>query len=245
MQLTKYFRNGIFMIPLCVCGGCVSPATFTQPCQVIAKDKTGSCTASAPATQATVVFNSNFDPSGSLHVTYDGTDVTGMLQPPPSPGGSSNVAIPQPPGGYPAGASHTMTINDTCGFFCVYPTITMTFTPPTLNIFAPSPGQNAPVVGSIAVPTQATFVDLSVPAGAGGTTVTLTASPAIVNFKTTPTDPGGPSLPVVIGPGGFEGSFYVQAIPGQTVGTPFTVTGTASGFQVGTRSGSIQLKSPG
>jgi hypothetical protein len=193
-----------------------------------------------------VIFNTNFDPSSGLSVTYDGKDVTGLLQPSPAANGSSNIAIPQPPaGGYPSGSSHTMTINDTCGFFCVYPTITMTFTPPTLSIFAPSPSQNAPVVGSIAIPTQATFVDLAVPAAPGGTTVTLTANPPIVNFKATPTDPGSTSFPLTIGAGQIEGSFYVQAIPGQTVGTPFTVTGTASGFQVGTQSGSIQQHSPG
>ena len=75
--------------------------------------------------------------------------------------------------------------------------------------------------------------------------MTLTANPPIVNFKATPTDPGSTSFPLSIGTGQIEGSFYVQAIPGQTVGTPFTVTGTASGFQVGTQSGSIQQHSPG
>jgi hypothetical protein len=140
-----------------------------------------------------------------------------------------------------------MTINDTCGFFCVYPTITMTFTPPTLSIFAPSPNQNAPVVGSIAVPTQATFVILGVPAGAGGTTVTLTASPQIVNFKTTPNGPGSPSISLAFPQGQSEGRFYVQAVssPAPMIGTSFTVTGTAPGFQVGTQPGSIQAQSPG
>lgn len=240
----KYFWALIFMLPVFVCTGCVTPVTFTQPCQVIAANKTNTCNAQAPATQATVIFASNFDPSSSLSVTYDGKDVTSLLQPPPAANGTSNIAIPQPPGAYPAGASHTMTIDDTCGFFCVYPTITMTFTPPTLSIFAPSPGQNAPVVGTIAVPTQATFVDLAVPAGSGGTTVTLTANPPIVNFKATPTDPGSTSFPLTIGTGQFEGQFYVQAKPGQTVGTQFTVTGTAPGFQVGTQPGSIQQQSP-
>jgi hypothetical protein len=184
-------------------------------------------------------------------VTYDGNVVTTpMFNPPPKPGVTSSIPIPipQPPDDYPAGMSHTMTIEDTCGPSCSCPKITMKFTPPTLKIFAPSPQENAPVVASIVVPTQATFVHLNLPNPDmfGGTTVTLKADNPIVNFKATSSDPGGDSISLVFGPKQIENQFYVQAKTGQTmVGKQFTVIGKAPGFQVGTQMGSIQQQSPG
>jgi hypothetical protein len=238
----------VLAVVICVgcVSGCVSPVTFTAPCQVIAANKSGSCMASGPATQATLIFGTNFDPSNSLNLTYDGQNVTANLTPAPAPGGSSSLSIPpSPPSYYTGGGSHTMVVNDTCGFFCVYPSVTMTFTPGTISIFAPSPQANMPVVGSLATPTQATFISLTNgPVPSGTVSVTLSASPQIVWFESSPGVTGQKSITVPISAGSNEAMFYVQGMPGETIGKPFTVTAIAAGYQLGMQAGSIQATSP-
>jgi hypothetical protein len=219
--------------------GCVSPVTFTAPCSVIAANQSGSCMANGPATQATLIFNTNFDPSNSLTLTYDNTPITNSLLPPPAPGGSSNAPIPpSPPRYYTGGGSHTLVVSDTCGFFCVYPSVTMTFTPAPLYVFAPSPQQNAPINGSLTMPAPA-FVELGAPLPSGTTQVALTASPSIALFGETQFGPFSSQLTIPVSAGANEAEFFVKGAAGQIPGTPFTVTATTAGYQSGTQSGSI------
>jgi hypothetical protein len=220
--------------------GCVSPVTFSAPCSVIAANQSVSCMANAPATQATLTFNTNFDPASSLTLTYDNVTITNSLQPPPAPGGTSNAPIPPPPqqNYYANGASHTLAVNDTCGFFCVYPTVSVTFTPAPLYVFAPSPQQNAPINGSLSMPSPA-FVELGAPLPSGTTQATLSASPPIVMFSETQFGPFRSQITIPISANANETEFFVQGVKGQTVGTPFTVAATVPGYQVGTQPGSI------
>jgi len=220
--------------------GCVSPVTITAPCSVIAANQSLTCNAGGPATQATLIYNTNFDPANSLTLTYDSVAITNALLPPPAPSGTSNAPIPPPPqkNYYTNGASHTLAVNDTCGFFCVYPTVSVTFTPAPLYVFAPSPQQNAPINGSLGMPSPA-FVELGAPLPSGTTQVTLSASPPIVTFGETQFGPFSNQITVPISASANEAEFFVQGIKGQTVGTAFTVTATVPGYQIGTQPGSI------
>jgi hypothetical protein len=228
------------MMTALVCAGCVSPVTFTAPCSVIAANQSLNCNAQGPATQATLIFNSNFNPSNSLTLTYDGQTITNLLQPPPTPNGTSNAPIPpSPPNFYTNGAAHTLVVDDTCGFFCVYPSVSLTFTPATVSVFAPSLQENAPITGTLSAPSLA-FVALGAPLPSGATPVTLTANPPIVQFGATQSGPFSNQLTLPVSAAANEAKFFVQGIKGQQPGTSFTVSAAVPGYQIGTQAGSIQ-----
>ncbi|WP_323117817.1 hypothetical protein [Burkholderia alba] len=220
--------------------GCVAPVAFTNPCQVISANGTGSCKATEPVTSATVIFNTNFDPSNAFSLTYDNVDVTSKLTPPPAAGGTSHLPLPQPPSpaNYPTTAAHALVANDTCGFFCVFPSVTMNFTPPQL-LFAATADQT-PVVAGLSTPQFAVVQLDSVLSLSTPMAVTITANPPIVSFSATQDGPrsGGPYVATMQVNTNYA-VFYLHANEGASQGMNFTLHGTASGVSDGNQSGVV------
>ncbi len=221
-----------------LCTGCVAPIAFISPCAPGPDPNNNSCQASAPVTQTTMSFDTNFDPSNSLAVTYDNQAITGNFSPPPAPGGNSSAPLPPPPGpNYYTTGSHVLQASSTCGFFCVYPTKTVTFTPPSLAVSSASATNfpNNPVSASLTVPAR-TFV-VTNPIMNSTVQVTLTANPPVVLFMASPQGPGSSAITVPVTGG--EASFYVRGVGGTPLNTAFTITGIAAGCQIGVQSGTI------
>jgi len=227
--------------PLCLLllllTGCVAPVAFTAPCAPGPNPNSNSCQAYGPVTQATMSFASNFDPSNSLTVTFDGQTVTNLLTPPPAPNGTSTLPLPQPPTpNYYTSATQTLTASATCGFFCVYPTKTVTFTPLALSIGSVETGVGP--VGPLNVQLSAApllaFIVVSPQPSSATFSVTLTASPpGMVTFATSPSGPGNPSITL---PVTGEARVYLQAL-GPT--GSFTVSVTAPGAQAVQQPGTV------
>jgi hypothetical protein len=175
----------------------------------------------------------SFNPSNSLSVTYNGQDITSALSPAPAPGGTSTVGLPPPPSPkYYTTATQTLQANATCGFFCVYPTKTVTFTPPGIAIGGQGPNfPNIPLSASLTTPSIAfvlTAINVSAP-------VTLTANSSSVQFMSSPQGPASSSLTLTVNG---EGTFYLKGVrgsPGQT----FTVTAVSPGLLRGSQTGTI------
>ncbi len=222
-----YLRRLLCLL-LLVSPGCVSPLAFTSPCPPGPDPNNSSCTASGPVTSGTMVFASNFDPSNSLTVTYDGQDLTNTLTPPPSPNGTSTFPLPPPQYFGYATATNTLQAAATCGFFCVYPTKTVTFTVLKLAISAASANNfpNQPVTASLSSPSQAFVVTGS----ASPVAVTLQADTPYVQFLSSPN--GTPESSLTLNVNG-EATFWLKAIPPILPPSNVTVSATAPGFLEG------------
>ncbi len=182
--MVKYLR-GFLCLLLLLSSGCVSPLAFTSPCPPGPDPNNNSCAATGPVTSGTMVFASNFDPSNSLTVTYDGQVITNILTPSPGPNGTSTFPLPPPPNvDIYASPTHTLQAAATCGFFCVYPTKTVTFTVLKLAVSAASATNfpNQPITASLSSPSEAFVVT-----GFGSpVAVTLQANTPYVQFLTSP-----------------------------------------------------------
>jgi hypothetical protein len=228
-------------VPLCIVAlllaRCTAPVGFISPCAPGPNPNSNSCQASSPVTQGAISFAPNFDPSNPLTVKYDGQVITGNLSPPPAANGTSTFVLPAPPNpSYYTTPSHMLEADATCGFFCVYPAKTVTFTPPQIGISAAGNNfPNIPVSASLTAPSRAFVV--TAPIINSPVSVTLTANPAIVQFMASPGGLGSSTLVVPVTGG--EATFYVQGAGGAVVNTTFTITGTAAGCQVGMQSGTI------
>jgi len=226
--------------PLCLLllllTGCVAPVAFTAPCAPGPNPNSNSCQATAPVTQATMSFASNFDPSNSLTVTFNNQTVTNLLTPPPAPNGTSTLLLPQPPTpNYYTSATQTLTASATCGFFCVYPTKTVTFTPLVLSIgsVVTGVGPVGPLNVQLSTPLLA-FVVVSPQPSSATFSATLTASPpGMVAFATSPSGPSSPSITL---PVAGEARVYLQAV-GPT--GSFTVMVAAAGVQAVQQPGEV------
>jgi hypothetical protein len=233
--MTRSVGSLVIVLAL-LCGGCVAPVAFTSPCAPGPDPNNNSCAASAPVTSATIAFASNFDPAvNDLTVAFDGQNVTNTLTPAPVANGTSTFPLPASAPAYYTTASHTLTADAICGFFCVFPTKTVTFTVPRVQVSGQGENfPNVPVSASLTTPTinfaQSTL--LGTPTGP----VTLTASPPIVLFGATPNGAFGATLTVQVNG---QAQFYVKAGKGASPKQTFTVTGTAPGLQLGTQAGVI------
>ena len=213
---------------LLLSSGCVSPLAFTSPCPPGPDPNNSSCTASGPVTSGTMIFASNFDPSNSLTVTYDGEVITNTLTPSPGPNGTSRFPLPTVDIEYFGTPTHTLQAAATCGFFCVYPTKTVTFTVLKLAVSAASANNfpNQPVTASLSSPSQAFVVT-----GTGSpVAVTLQADTPYVQFLSSPNGTPQPSLTLnVVG----EATFWLRAIPPILPPSIVTVSADAPGFVEG------------
>jgi hypothetical protein len=225
--MVRYLRRLLCLL-LLLSSGCVSPLAFTSPCPPGADPNNSSCTASGPVTSGTMVFASNFDPSNALTVTYDGQVITNLLTPPPAPNGTSTFPLPPPQYFGYATPTNTLQAAATCGFFCVYPTKTVTFTVLKLAISAASATNfpNQPVTASLSSPSQAFVVT-----GVGSpVTVTLQANTPYVQFLSSPEGTPQPSLTLTVSG---EATFWLKAIPPILPPSIMTVSATAPGFLEG------------
>jgi hypothetical protein len=146
----------LLLILAFLCASCTAPVAFVSPCAPGPDPNNNSCQPSFPVTQTKMAFDSNFSPSNSLSVTFNGQDITSALSPPPAPNGTSTAGLPRPPNpSYYTTATQTLQANATCGFFCVYPTKTVTFTPPGIAISAAGQNfPNIPVSASLSAPSN-------------------------------------------------------------------------------------------
>lgn len=226
---------GHLCLSLLLFTGCVAPVAFTAPCPPGPNPNSNSCQATAPVTQATMAFDSNFDPSNSLTVTFNGQSVTGLLTPPPAPNGTSTLPLPPPPNpSYYTSPAQTLTASATCGFFCVYQTKTVTFTPLALSIgsVVTGVGPVGPLNVHLSTPLL-TFVTVS-PFPSATVSATLTATPpGMVAFATSPSGPGSPSLALAVNG---EAAVYLQALG--PAGS-FTISVVATGVQEFQRPGTV------
>lgn len=232
------------VIQLLLCAGCVSPVSFIPPPGTPGGTASSPLDyANGPVTQGAVTFASNFYPGNSLTISYASNggpaqDITGLVTPPPAPNGTSTFPLPPPPNpnyyskiGLDIFSNReTLTIASTCGFFCVYPTKTLTFVAPALAVNGlPALVSHGTLDYGIAI-LNGTSSGVSVPV-----VVTVTAAPAgVVAFATSPNGFGTPNL-TVTAPDGFA-SFYLQSLG--PAGN-FTITATAPGVESNTFPGTV------
>jgi hypothetical protein len=225
----------LLLILAFLCASCTAPVAFVSPCAPGPDPNNNSCQPSSPVTQTKMAFDSNFSPSNSLSVTFNGQDITSALSPPPAPNGTSTAGLPRPPNpSYYTTATQTLQANATCGFFCVYPTKTVTFTPPGIAISAAGQNfPNIPVSASLSAPSKAFVVTPAIQNVS--VAVTLTANLPAVRFMSSPQGPASTSLTVNVSG---EAIFYLKAVQGSP-GQQFTVSGVAPGLLRGSQSGAI------
>jgi len=225
--------------PLCLLllllTGCVAPVAFTAPCAPGPNPNSNSCQATAPVTRATMAFASNFDPSNSLTVTFNGQTVTNLLTPPPAPNGTSTLPLPQPPSpNYYTSSTQTLTASATCGFFCVYPTKTVTFTPLAFSIGSVKTGVGpvGPLNVHLSAPLLAYVSVSQFPSPTISTTLTA-SPPGMVAFATSPSGPSSPNMTLAVSG---QAPVYLHAL-GPT--GSFTVSVTAAGVQAAQQPGTV------
>jgi hypothetical protein len=247
LRATALFAAGVATLLLLV--GCTAPLEFTAPCAGTPQSNDVSCDMAVPVSQATIHFDSTFNPSSdALTVQVDGLDATTQLTPAPAPNGTSTLPIPLPSESNGSGAFDTapikITVDATCGFFCVYPTKSMTFTPVELS-FPPWMAGVSGVVGNVKLQswTQAavgTVAQIDTPIQVTVYVSTTGGENQDVRLATTLNGPTSTSIMLTVGKGngGQQSSTPFYIVAGQTTGT-FAVIATATGVAYAGTQGTI------
>jgi hypothetical protein len=203
-------------------GGCVAPYEFTSPCAPDSNSTPPGCY-NGPGTQASIHFDSNFDPSNPPTVQLNGVDISKTLWPPPAPNGTSVIPLPPPdqsvlPPDNPYtywNSQNQLTADSPCGFFCVYPTKSMWFNVPILVLWPSAPSD----IGSVGSLLPGQWAEVIV-----GTQSVL-ATPIQVTITTSDTPPDRIGLSATSN--GPLSQSIVVTLPanagGQQMGTPFFV----------------------
>jgi hypothetical protein len=190
-------RASVLLVTALILAGCTSPIHIITPVQGDNVDPVS----------VKVNFLSKFDPSQSWSVSLDGQKLSGFT-PTPAPGATSVVPVNFPQGWK---GEHVVKTHAVCGFFCVWDSEEVHFSPPHLRWNSTT---NSVASKLVQFQGQAAWAGVQyAPTVPINVTIQETTSPPKVSVGLTSNamSPPGTPLVVTIPAGSTKGDFFLRA----------------------------------